>query len=339
MAITEAEIVLQILQRSDWRISLAEEEQAAAERLTAAYARTLPRIRQAQNDLVDALAMESENGEIITPSDIRGQVTYSRLLTTIEAEMNDFAVILRNEMSGLTETAIGVGAGGAADLAALLSGNSALISAAWVRPDPVSLRNIINYMDSDGMTAALRSFGENAARDISDLILTMAAQGKNPRFIARQMEDWNSVPYAWADNMARTVTIYSARTASHASYVANEDVLDGWMWVSAADDRTCISCWSKHGQIFTLQQILNDHHRGRCTAVPVVKGTTWRESFRSGPDLFQELPENTQRQIMGKSMHEAFTRGDVGWDEFSVPYENDIYGEMQRAATLKELTR
>lgn|GEM_PF-1682756 len=335
-----AEIVRAIIERSDWRRDLAAQEEDAARRLTAAYGRILPRIQQVQNDLTDAMHMEVKGGEVVTPGMVRGLQEYSRLLTTIEAELGDFSVILGDEMGGLSEGAIESGLAAGQTMAAGLSpANAAIINDVWLRPDPAMIRQIVNYMDSDGMRVALGGFGDNAARDIADLIIGLAAQGKNPRLIARMMADWNSVPYSWADNMTRTVQIWSARTASHAGYVANQDVLDGWMWVSAADGRTCISCWSQHGKIFGFDQMLNDHHRGRCTAVPVVRGTTWRDSFTGGPDLFGTLDESEQRGIMGNEMWDAWRSGEVGWGDFSVPYENDIYGEMLRAASLIGIRR
>jgi hypothetical protein len=43
------------------------------------------------------------------------------------------------------------------------------------------------------------------------------------------------------------------------------DVLRGWEWLAAMDERTCPSCWAQHGTIHTLDEPgPNDHPQGRC---------------------------------------------------------------------------
>ena len=122
---------------------------------------------------------------------------------------------------------------------------------------------------------------------------------------------------------------------NHATYRANERVLEGWIWSSARDTRTCISCWSQHGRVYRLDQVLRDHHQGRCAPIPLVRGST--RQWQTGEQLFDNLRPEQQQQIMGPGLYDAWRRGDVQFNELSVPYYDDVYGEMLRRPTNREL--
>jgi hypothetical protein len=137
--------------------------------------------------------------------------------------------------------------------------------------------------------------------------------------------------------MARTAQAYSYRGASHALYRANDDIVEGWVWIAALDARVCLSCISQHGTFHRNDETLNDHHRGRCTAAARVVGTRLFDGMRTGPEWFDQQPEAVQRSMMGPGMFDAYRRGAFGWPDVSVTYSDAVYGSMRRAATLKEL--
>jgi hypothetical protein len=151
------------------------------------------------------------------------------------------------------------------------------------------------------------------------------------------IEQWLGLPYAWAENMTRTVQNWSYRTASHASYAANSDVVSGWMWWSAQDITTCLSCWKQHGSVHEVNEVLNDHHRGRCTPLPIVRGTRWADTTERGEDVFKRLPAEDQRRVMGGAMHRAYQAGRVDFGQVSRPYDDGVYGKMLRQASLKDI--
>lgn len=327
-----------IILRGDWRQRIVRENEALARRLQAAYARTLPRLR-AEIDTLDRRLRDlyAVNGDI-SAQELRDLREWKALLTSIEAENRDFAVIARNETAQGQQTAIRAGTSAAQEMAQSTSGRAGpAVAAAWNRPDPAALEQLINYVDGPALRTEFAQFGERAAEQFADVMLTAVAQGKNPLALARIMEMWLGVPYAQAENLARTTQLWSYRSATHAAYRANSDVVTGWVWYSAADARACISCWSQHGSVHPVNEILDDHYRGRCVPVPVVRGTTWADDFESGPERFERLGTEQQRQIMGPGMHAAWRAGDVRWNDFSRPYQDGVFGEMLRAASLREL--
>lgn len=321
--------------RQDWRARLERDYQAVSTRLQSAYRRTLAPL-QAQ---LDTLTAEIGAAEGLTAEEVRGLRTYRDLLRRIETEMQGFAAITRNEMGDLQGGAVQLGLDSAFDLASgqLNAGQARVIAGAWLRPDPAALQALIDYADGAALRDRMATFGANAAQNFADTMLSLVAQGRNPRAIGRTMATWFNLPYAWADNQARTLQLYSYRAANHATYRANERILDGWLWRAALDARTCMSCVSQHGSIHPVSNTLNDHHRGRCAPIPIVKGTTWAASVESGEAWFARQSPAMQRQMMGPGLFAAYQRGQVNFSDLSQPYQDGVYGTMLRQASLRDL--
>lgn len=328
----------ELIRRNDWRVEMMQYDQQATERLVSAYERNLRDV-EANMDRLIAELKNRQADEGLTVEEFRSLEEYQELLAATKAELSDFSVILRNEMADGVEVGIDAGLDGAERVVGLFLPQAPGDTGFWARPDPQSVLNIIDFVDSPAWRQALDRFGDNAVDSLSDLLIAGVAQGRNPNQIARMISQWTTVPLSWASNMARTSQIYSARLATHAAYANNPNIVEGWMWLSAQDTRTCISCWSQHGMIFGHDQTLNDHHQGRCTPAPLVRGQNWWRDYDTGPDRFEQLSEADQRQIMGNMLYDAYRQGEVGWTDFSRPYQNDIYGEMLAANSLVGIRR
>lgn len=327
-----------VIIRADWRDRIVRENDALAGRLNEAYRRYIPRLEARIRDLErDIAEYYTVNGEL-PPRALQRFESWRLTLEAVETEMRDFGAVARNIGAEGQQRAITAGANVAQEMAVSTAGRGAtIVQQAWNRPDPAALEQLINYVDGPDMRAKFAAFGTNAADDLSNIILAAVAQGKGPRAIATMLNGWLLVPYSWAENTVRTAQIWSYRSATHAAYRANPEVVRGWVWWSAADTRTCPSCWAQHGTQYSTDEVLNDHHRGRCVPVPVVRGTTWADSIETGPERFARLPRAQQMEILKPAMYRAFSAGAVGWSDFSRPYESAPYGEMLRAASLREL--
>lgn len=324
--------------QTDWRAQLVKRYDAEARRLQAAYQRTLRRLELEHGQLAAAIAELERTGQL-TAQAVRDLPATARLMQAISAELDGFARYLDGELGGLSEDALLLGSQAAEAMTLTAAGNATgIVQAAWRRPDPEMLARIVRYAESPAMREGLRRFGDAAAEGILDTLLTLTGQGKGSRTIATALRNAYAVPYSYAENMARTAQAYSYRGASHASYRANSDVVQGWVWLATLDSRTCVSCLSQHGTRHTNDETLNDHHRGRCTAAPIVIGSRLFDGMQTGPEWFDAQPEAVQRKAMGPGMYDAYRRGAFQWSDVSVTYADPVYGDMRRAATLRELT-
>lgn len=327
---TDPPVLLDLIAaRDEWRAQLLADYADTAARLRQAYTVVDRRLRDELGDLVRDLDRLDE----ISPARVRGLKTYGDLLNRVYTEMDGFARQTSTLSRQLGQQAITHGLDAALDMSLI----QADVRAAWLHPDPDMLQRLLAYADSPDFQARAGEFGENAAANFADTLLALTAQGKSGDFITRRMTEWFNLPYAWADNQVRTMQMYSYRGASHAAYAANPRVIESWMWWAALDDRVCMSCVAQHGSIHPTTDTLNDHHRGRCAPLPVVRGTTWANSVQTGPEWFAAQPPEVQRRMLGRSLFGDYQRGRLNVGEMSSHYHDAIYGDMLRQATVREM--
>ncbi len=322
-AAQKAEIARQSEAR--FRYALAHDAIDAATRLQRAYKGVLKTL--------DARLAEVPGDRLLTPAGTQ------RIVTAVKAELDGLTREIEAQARRLQDGAIGAGidmGAKALDAAGVLFG----------RPAIEQVQALINYVDSAAFQQRLRRYGSTYAGEVSDTILSMAAQGKDPRKIARAVRDlMRGQPLNDAQRMVRTVQLWGARRGQQSIFQKNADVVLGWLWSSARDKRTCFGCLAKHGSKHPITEVLNDHHLGRCAMVPLTP--SWADlGFEDGTDLtvvetgeawFGTLPETEQRGMMGPARWTAWKDGAFTFDQLAQPYQNDVYGEMIGEASLVEL--
>lgn len=320
-----------------WRLDLERAYAPFAARLAAAYGRVQQTLAGEIRALLATIAQQEAAGATITPALIGRLAGYRALLATIEREAGGFAALARFEAAALADDAVRRGTRGVLEAVLAQGAAGQLAAANWGQLDPEMIRALVGYVDSEAMRAKFAQFGQAAAGDFADVMLALAAAGKGSRTIARALNAWLSVPYAWAENMTRTAQLYSYRAATAASFAANADLLDGWLWEATLDGRVCMSCLLMHGTLHPISEMLNDHHRGRCVPVPVVRGTTWAQQVEGGRDWYERLPAGTQRRLAGDLLWVALRDDPNRWNGVSATYADDVFGAMRRQASVREL--
>lgn len=147
--------------------------------------------------------------------------------------------------------------------------------------------------------------------------------GDNPRLVAQRLTNVVRQALTQAGHSAlrimRTEMLDTYRNADYAVREANADVLQGWEWHSAADERTCVSCWAMHGEQFpNTVPGPDDHPNGRCVAVPVVLDRLALDlpPAPSRDELFARLSRAQQVQVLGPTRARLLDEG-MPWQRFS----------------------
>jgi SPP1 gp7 family putative phage head morphogenesis protein len=219
----------------------------------------------------------------------------------------------------------------------------AAIGARWDMLAAESVETMLGYTAADSplRQALVGRLGETVAARVSDALVQGIALGINPRDVANIMRRELGLGLTWSLTTARTAMISAYRDSARINYMANSDVVSGWKWQAALDDRTCMSCWSQHGSVHAVNEPLQSHHNCRCTMIPIVPLAAQLgikpPDVPPGEELFKGLSEAEQRRLMGPGMYDAWREGRFSFSDLSVPYEDKIYGTMSRVATLKEL--
>lgn len=74
-------------------------------------------------------------------------------------------------------------------------------------------------------------------------------------------------------SLTRTVVQTVGNRGAVAAYRANSDILDGYEWLTAKDERVCPDCLGMDGRVFSFKsrKLPPKHPQCRCTCIPVIK--------------------------------------------------------------------
>lgn len=197
------------------------------------------------------------------------------------------------------------------------------------------------------VASIFQSLGPEASKSVTDALISGLALGKNPNEIAAMMRQALGGNLTRALTIARTETLRAYREASRAEYLANDDVVDGWIWVSAASGRTCASCWAQHGSEHPLDEVMATHPRCRCSMAPKTK--TWQElgfgrtpesvNIPSGSSLFAKLSPEDQRSILGPGKFAAYRGKKIALSDLVARRQSPVWGPSTSEAGLAEALR
>jgi len=223
----------------------------------------------------------------------------------------------------------------------------------WNRIDRASVETILGMVQADSpLHKLLMSISASGAQAAEDVLVRGMLLGQNPREVARELRRALGTTLSRALTIARTGTLRAHREATRASYQANADIVKGWIWHSAADDRTCAACWAMHGTHHDNSEILDDHPNGRCAMVP--ETYTWAEigerfgidlsdipdtnpDIEPGTSLFEKLSEDEQRAILGPAKYDAWVNGEFDLADIVGQEHSHVWGTHRYEKSLKEL--
>lgn len=283
-----------------------------------------------------------------------GQVLRMERWLALERQMIDevarFGAFVDTDLQGLVEERIALGLQQAEQLtlAGMPEPVAAALRVTWNRLPVEAVQALMGWLapGSPLRESLVSQLGPAVADQVGQALLRGLALGWNPRKVASAMNKELGQGLTWSLRTARTAQLYAYREASRAAFAANGQLVEGWTWHCARDERSCMSCIVQHGSFHTWDEILNDHHNGRCAMIPVTK--TWAElGFEGIPDTnpviepgrewFDRLSDAQQQKYMGGATWRAWRAGKVQWEDLSREHPDQVYGMMRTMPSLKEL--
>lgn len=207
----------------------------------------------------------------------------------------------------------------------------------WRTPDTDVLGALVNYTSKASWQALIGQYGTGIVDAVNRLLIRGVLDGHNPRTIARDARQMVTTMPVWqANNLARTLQLYSYRTATSANFVANADLLEPYAIRRATlDKRVCLACIALSGTRVPIDQPLQEHWSGRCVMIPVVRGRTVNVPL--GESWLRSQPEAAQRDLMGHAAFEAWRAGAVRLRDFARTVQDATFGAMIRESSLRGL--
>ena len=231
----------------------------------------------------------------------------------------------------------------------ILPPDSALIAAVEEAPmaAPVGM-NAISIDDT------LAQYGVKKAEQVKQVITDSVVMGDTTPDISRKVGQlMTTLHRRQLDTLVRTITNHTSNVARKAVYEQNDDVLDGYRWVSTLDNRTTLICMSRDNKVYTnigIDPMPPAHFGCRSTTIPVVnpkynlgaKVTGQRASKgasggkpvsanKSYGTWLKTQPREFVDEALGAERSELFRAGKLSIDKFVDP--------TGRVYTLRELER
>ena len=299
---------------------------AALSRLVKTYGELYKRLIPKMDSLILAMSKLEEP----TTAQVHRLAQYKSLLNSVDEELAKYQAYTEIEIRASTRAA--------AELA-IKQSQAYLAQFGLAMPQRIPVDAVINmlgYLQEDSpLWKRLSMFSSEHTSRLADALTEGVAFGYNPVKVAKTFERIMGGGLTDAMRMTRTAMMYAHREASRAQYVANEDVVDGWVWWSSKDASTCMACLVNHGKVFPLTERLNGHYNCRCVAIPHVK--IWSEPEQTGEEWFSTLSEAQQKEMMGAQTWDAWKGGAFNFNDLSGHRHDDVYGDMNARVPLWEL--
>ncbi len=320
------------------RRAILQRERAAANDLVEAYGRIWRRLKPQLADVTAQIQAALAAGQPFSPSWLYRQTRYQAFLRQVEVELREFARYAEQRIRQAQQEAVSAAqahvaeqmAAGIADQAPpgwrfdalgngvrVTGGQAAEVYVSFHQAPVGAVQQLVGFLaDGSPLRALLDALGPVASEGIRAALLTGLGTGQGPRQIARAVRRELGGDLVRALRISRTECLRSWREASRATYQANEDVVEGWIWHSALQANTCAACWAMHGTFHRLDETLDDHPNGRCSMVPVTKSLAEivgdpsipdrRVQVEPGEEILRSKPPEFQREVLGRAKWEAW---------------------------------
>jgi len=203
----------------------------------------------------------------------------------------------------------------------------------WNAFDERAIESLVGLSQADSpLHQLLLSIQASGAQAAENALLDGMLLGQNPRAVAGVLKQALGLGLSRALTIARTETLRAHREATLASYQANQHLVGGWTWHSAADERTCGCCWAMHGTEHTLEEKLNGHPNCRCGMVPILLGIDFK--VKPGVELFARLNAEQQIRILGPAKWIAWKDGKFTLTDLVGIRESPVWGSMRVERSL-----
>lgn len=336
-----------------FRQQLAAREQAALHLLAQQHAQTVQIIDARMQTLWKAVEARLASNEAIPVEWVLEHMRMYSIEQLISGNIDSYGAYAQHLALLLQQE--GVKLGSAAAQALLSATVPPGIAFSFGIPSQDALAQFIGATKAGSPLAALfDGFGAEAAQSVKQTLLTGLTLGHNPREVAVSVAQDLNVSQWRAQTIARTEMNRAYRGATLENYRANSDVVGQWRWTCSLSARTCAACLAMDGELFDLDEELDDHPCGRCFAVPVTK--SWSDilgdsvdtsdipdgsiadDMPTGADWLANQSEDVQRDILGKSGYAAYQNGTPLKDFVTITHDS-TWGKSIQQTSVKELVK
>jgi hypothetical protein len=217
-------------------------ERDASSQLVQQFGGMWQRLRREIDELLEKRAKAEAAGEIIGPEWLYRQNRLESLVAQVERELRLYAEFADPVVTRAQGQAIDAALWHSEELVRAATRQVGL-SVNWNSLPIDPLRSLIGFTSNGSPLRELfDSMGLEVSQLMRDGLIQGVAMGWNPERIARQLRDYFARGLTQSLTTCRTEVMRAYREGSRASYLENDDILEGWVWNAACTPRTCAMC-------------------------------------------------------------------------------------------------
>jgi hypothetical protein len=219
------------------------------------------------------------------------------------------------------------------------------VNEAWSSADPEVVQRLVGYVDNPAWVDEVSQYGARVVATVENQAIAGMARGWSSVKAAREIRRvTEALPQHVANVLMRTLYMESYRSGTALNQNANVSLIRRVIRVESLDRRICAACVYLHGEVIWDAERnagepipkIQEHHQGRGTTITEVRGMT--RDIGRGEDWFNGLSDARQREILrNDSAHRALKDGAVRLQDFVKEYNDPVFGDMVRQASLVDM--
>jgi len=319
----------------DFRDALIAADQAASEKIVAAYARSFRKMEDNIRVLTEKIERARATGQYISPSWAFQIDRYQTLQRQIADEITRISgqvesSIITAQTAAVTQAVANTGT------LINLAAESAQAAVSFSQLPKAATESIVGFLaDGSPLKGLLDKLPGLAGQAVADALTDGITRGLGAGATARNMRNALGGNMTRAMTIARTETMRAYREATSRTFNQNRDILQGWVWVASFSRRTCGSCLAMAGTVHRLDERMESHPRCRCVAQPLLRGQA--VDIQNGDEWFSKQPADVQRAILGSNVAvKAYRDGLVQLTDFVGRQNSPQWGQPYYQLSTKK---
>src|ERR1044072_3470648 len=222
----------------EFRADVLRNDKAMLRQLSSAYEQIYKSLNRQFRDLQRDIEAAQRAGQTVNRDWLRRSYRYQSLIQQVKAEIGNYSNRVSRFIEAQQSRAIDLGQSHATSLI-----ETALPEITFARLPIEAIEELVGVLaNGSPLNKVLDRLGRDAAQQIRETLITGLGSGHGPAKIARGIREAIDVPRWKALQISRTETMRAYRQSTLATYAANDDVLEGWIWHSTLSTRTCPAC-------------------------------------------------------------------------------------------------
>lgn len=306
-----------ITQSRAFQAEIRAADDAALKELTRSWKAVRTRLVLQERAYLDRLTAKYGETFTLTPAQLYRTEHLDSLIKQVQAQIDGWAKNASAMVDGSRSLAARM-AMEHADAYFALSGFAGMSNVTPIL-NVAAFESVVARSRTDAVKALFDKMPQAAGQHIRDLIVTGVGTGKNPLLVARDIVKATDMPGWQAARISRT-EMMSAYRSSSLDVWRQSQVVQGWVWETAQDERVCAVCWAMEGTVHTMDEDFDTHVQCRCTPIP--QTMSWGDllgsefadisdavSIPGGEEAFAGLAQDEQARILGPGRFDLYSGG------------------------------